>query len=198
MDQYPNDYYNKKNEMEYAKTVEQLRKELLTLQIRRRIDKLCLECGSTYHKASRCIMRICPVCKSPDNHFSYLDCPFLACQLCGEKHPLNVCKLRPVTYFLKCQTCGNLGHTALECADIQVGAINLETMRNKCLEDPKDSNFTDYKKLYKEFHLRNHNNNVDYFKVWAKILLRIRREREEEEKKNQRIQNRHRKHVKRF
>ena len=73
----------------------EMRQKLTALHIDKRTERRCLKCGTRDHGASPCPKKICPVCNIADNHKNPLDCPYLMCNICGDKHLVYSCKLRP-------------------------------------------------------------------------------------------------------
>ena len=108
----------------------EFRRKLKALRIDRKTERLCLKCGTRDHGSSPCPKRICPVCKIMDNHRSPYDCPFLVCNVCGKKHPVIACDVRPANFYAKCFNCGMYGHFGFECLYVQSKILNAELAKN--------------------------------------------------------------------
>ena len=160
----------------------EFRQKIAALKIKKRTERLCLKCGTRDHGISPCPSKICPVCKLMDNHQNPYDCPYLRCNVCGDKHPVIACKKRPINYYAKCNTCGFLGHHGYECKYVQgllADKAFYETQYTmKGINNIKEDFITVIDKLA----LINHRNNHCYFYQWLRILQRVKRKKKRNRK----------------
>ena len=109
------------------KKFEEMRIDFAEFKIWLKSEKLCLKCGG-FHLGKSCPSKFCPVCKQKDSHTSFIDCPYLKCQLCSRLHPLKTCPelLNFPFYFAKCLNCGYMGQVASNCSNVYKHKMELK------------------------------------------------------------------------